>query len=176
MPGGRAGGVGGRGGGTGAVFRGGGRKGGLLRGGARGRFDRWQWRVWAPAGAFAQRTHVRAPPTPPPAAPTRSKPAPARAPPQTHPREGPKPQNKSKQPPLPTPPGAPPRPPQEWIEEQKEFAGLERSKRNVWVQIQLDGTVRASDVGSPPWARLLADLPPLDSFKTKVTDGIGPSV
>jgi hypothetical protein len=83
--------------------------------------------------------------------------------------------------PAPAPPArlelAPPRPrPQQWIEEQKEFAGLERVKRNVWVQIQLDGTVRASDVGSPPWARFVADLPPLDSFKTKVTDGIGPSV
>lgn len=66
--------------------------------------------------------------------------------------------------------------PQQWIEEQKEFAGLERIKRNVWVQIQLDGTVRSSDLGTPPWARILADLPPLDSFKTKVTDGIGPSV
>jgi hypothetical protein len=53
---------------------------------------------------------------------------------------------------------------------------MERVKRNVWVQIQLDGTVRASDVGTPPWARIVADLPPLDSFKTKVTDGIGPSV
>ncbi|KIY97927.1 hypothetical protein MNEG_10037 [Monoraphidium neglectum] len=65
---------------------------------------------------------------------------------------------------------------EQWIEEQKEFAGMERVKRNVWVQIQLDGTVRASDVGTPPWARIVADLPPLDSFKTKVTDGIGPSV
>lgn len=66
--------------------------------------------------------------------------------------------------------------PQQWIEEQKEFAGLERFKRNVWVQIQLDGTVRSSDLGSPPWARMVADLPPLDSFKTRVTDGIGPSL
>jgi hypothetical protein len=44
------------------------------------------------------------------------------------------------------------------------------------MQIQLDGTVRASDVGTPPWARLLADLPPMDSLRTRVTDGIGPSV
>lgn len=65
---------------------------------------------------------------------------------------------------------------QEWIEQQKEFAGLERAQRNVWMQIQLDGTVRASDIGTPPWARLLADLPPMDSLRTRVTDGIGPSV
>ncbi|KAI8464506.1 MAG: hypothetical protein J3K34DRAFT_114825 [Monoraphidium minutum] len=65
---------------------------------------------------------------------------------------------------------------EQWLEEQKEFAGMERVKRNVWVQVQLDGTVRSSDVGSPPWARMVADLPPLDSFKTKVTDGIGPSL
>ena len=65
---------------------------------------------------------------------------------------------------------------QQWIEEQKEFAGLERRKRNVWAQVQLDGTVRASDVGTPPWARLVADLPPLDSLRTSVTDGIGTSV
>lgn len=65
---------------------------------------------------------------------------------------------------------------EQWIEDQKEFSGLERAKRNVWVQVQLDGTVRSSDLGSPPWARLAAELPPLDSFRTKVTDGIGPSV
>ena len=32
----------------------------------------------------------------------------------------------------------------------------------MWVQIQLDGTVRSSAVGSPAWARMVADLPPLD--------------
>ena len=74
------------------------------------------------------------------------------------------------------PPRAPRRAPQRWVEDQKEFAGMEAVKRNVWMQVQLDGTVRASGLGTPPWQKLAADLPPLDSLRTKVTDGIGPSV
>eukprot|EP00775_Hariotina_reticulata_P014332 gene14332-58_t len=63
-----------------------------------------------------------------------------------------------------------------WVESQKEFAGLERDRRNVWVQVQLDGTVRSSGTGTPPWDRFVLDLPELDSVRTQMTDGIGPSV
>jgi hypothetical protein len=65
---------------------------------------------------------------------------------------------------------------QEWLEAQKEFAGLDRSRRNVWVQIQLDGTVRSSGTGTPNWDRLVEDLPSLDSVRTRMTDGVGPSI
>jgi hypothetical protein len=40
-----------------------------------------------------------------------------------------------------------------------------------WPQIQLDGTVRASGVGIPPWNLFLKDLPELSSVRTKFTDG-----
>ena len=49
-------------------------------------------------------------------------------------------------------------------------AGLAGS--TFYVQIQLDGTVRASGVGAPPWASLARDLPALDSLQTTLTDGV----
>lgn len=58
-----------------------------------------------------------------------------------------------------------------WIEQQKAVAGVKGD--NVYVQIQLDGTVRASGTGSPPWQKFLDDIPPLDDVRTKFTDGIG---
>jgi hypothetical protein len=42
--------------------------------------------------------------------------------------------------------------------------------------VQLDGTVRSSGSGTPPWERFIGDLPPLDSVRTQMTDGIGPSI
>jgi hypothetical protein len=65
---------------------------------------------------------------------------------------------------------------QEWVEQQKEFAGLEQSRRNVWVQVQLDGTVRSSGTGSPDWSRFVETLPPLDDVRTAITDGVGTSI
>lgn len=43
----------------------------------------------------------------------------------------------------------------------------------LWLQIQLDGSVRASGVGSPPWKLFVRDLPELSSMRTKFTDGAG---
>lgn len=63
-----------------------------------------------------------------------------------------------------------------WVEAQKEFSGMEKAKRNVWMQVQLDGTVRSSGAGTPPWDRFVQDLPALDSVRTQMTDGIGPSI
>ena len=44
---------------------------------------------------------------------------------------------------------------------------------SLCAQIQLDGTVRSSGLGSPPWGKLVEDLPPLGSWRTTLTDGIG---
>lgn len=44
------------------------------------------------------------------------------------------------------------------------------------LQVQLDGTVRSSGVGMPNWRKLVDDLAPLDSIRTTLTDGIGPSL
>jgi len=61
------------------------------------------------------------------------------------------------------------------VASQRSYAGLPAAERNVYVQIALDGTVRTSGVGLPPWDKLVAELPMLDSFQTVVSDGIGPS-
>lgn len=39
----------------------------------------------------------------------------------------------------------------------------------------MDGTVRSSGLGIPPFAKFMDDLPPLTSIRTTFTDGIGPS-
>lgn len=40
---------------------------------------------------------------------------------------------------------------------------------NCYFQIALDGTVRASGLGIPPWDRFVGDLAPLDDIRTKMT-------
>lgn len=63
-----------------------------------------------------------------------------------------------------------------WIEEQSQ-ASKNKSPgsagSNYYVQIQLDGTVRASGVGMPPWVQFMDDIPELDSVRTKLSDGRG---
>ena len=61
----------------------------------------------------------------------------------------------------------------EWLEEQKKTANVKGDQ--VFVQIQLDGTVRSSGLGSPPWEKFLSDLAPLDDLRTRFTDGMGRS-
>ncbi|KAG2448651.1 hypothetical protein HYH02_006008 [Chlamydomonas schloesseri] len=61
-----------------------------------------------------------------------------------------------------------------WILEQKEFSGLSTAEPNCYIQVQLDGTVRSSGTGSPPWDKLVEDLPLLSDFRTRLTDGVGP--
>jgi hypothetical protein len=52
-----------------------------------------------------------------------------------------------------------------------------RSAESVWCkQVQLDGSVRASGAGMPPWERWKDDLPELDSLQTRLTDGVGTSM
>ncbi len=65
---------------------------------------------------------------------------------------------------------------QEWIAEQRSSAGVPVDQPNVWVQVQLDGSVRTSGRGIPPWEKLLEELPPLDSIRSTLLDGIGTSV
>lgn len=65
---------------------------------------------------------------------------------------------------------------QEWLEAQlANLKDLKPEQRNCYVQVQLDGTVRSSGIGSPNWAKLIDDLPPLKDIRTLATDGIGPS-
>ncbi|CAL8467582.1 g7120 [Coccomyxa elongata] len=60
-----------------------------------------------------------------------------------------------------------------WAQAQKEAAGV--TGDDFYVQIQLDGSVRRSGLGTPPWDKWLDDIPELDSLQTKLTDGIGRS-
>lgn len=43
---------------------------------------------------------------------------------------------------------------------------------HLYVQVQLDGSVRSSGIGLPPWQRFCDDLASLDSVRTKMTDGL----
>jgi len=63
----------------------------------------------------------------------------------------------------------------QWVDEQKEFATLKADAKDIYVQVQLDGTVRFSGQGFPPWKRIVEDLPTLDSIRTTLMDGIGTS-
>lgn len=60
-----------------------------------------------------------------------------------------------------------------WMQQQARTAGVVSPGENFYVQVQLDGTVRASGVGNPPWRKFLDDLPELDDVRTKLTDGRG---
>jgi tetratricopeptide (TPR) repeat protein len=60
-----------------------------------------------------------------------------------------------------------------WVSEQTKSAGIATPGDNYYVQIQMDGSVRASGAGIPPWKKFLDDIPPLDDVRTKFTDGGG---
>ena len=65
---------------------------------------------------------------------------------------------------------------QEWIEAQlANLKDLKADQRNCYVQIQLDGTVRSSGIGSPNFRKLIDDIPALQDIRTLATDGIGSS-
>ena len=44
----------------------------------------------------------------------------------------------------------------------------------VWLQVQLDGSVRTSGNRMPDFDQLVSDLPPLDSLRSALMDGVGP--
>lgn len=63
---------------------------------------------------------------------------------------------------------------EEWKQWLKKF-GIDDTgaMTEVYAQVQLDGVVRASGAGSPPFEKLISDIPVLDSWQTKLTDGRG---
>ena len=67
-----------------------------------------------------------------------------------------------------------PLPLQNWLMQQKEFANLNAVEPNCYIQVQLDGTVRSSGIGTPPWSKLVDDLPELSDLRTRLMDGVGP--
>lgn len=60
-----------------------------------------------------------------------------------------------------------------WVAAQAKAAGVKSPGDNYYVQIQLDGSVRASGAGTPPWKQFLDDVPTLSDIRTKLTDGKG---
>eukprot|EP01023_Acetabularia_acetabulum_P018112 TRINITY_DN1915_c1_g1_i1.p1 TRINITY_DN1915_c1_g1~~TRINITY_DN1915_c1_g1_i1.p1 ORF type:complete len:146 (+),score=43.36 TRINITY_DN1915_c1_g1_i1:266-703(+) len=58
-----------------------------------------------------------------------------------------------------------------WILNQMEQAGAKGE--DCYIQVQLDGSVRSSGTGAPPWTKFLGDLPALKSIRTTFTDGVG---
>ena len=50
-----------------------------------------------------------------------------------------------------------------WIEEQKAEAKVAAGK-GVYVGLRMDGRVRSSGTGIPPWDRFAVELPPTDSW------------
>lgn len=57
-----------------------------------------------------------------------------------------------------------------WLEGVKATAGTKAE--NLYVQIQLDGSVRGSGEGQPPWEQFCNEIPKLDSIRTRFTDGL----
>mmetsp|Transcript_28966 Transcript_28966/g.81575 ORF Transcript_28966/g.81575 Transcript_28966/m.81575 type:complete len:439 (+) Transcript_28966:185-1501(+) len=55
---------------------------------------------------------------------------------------------------------------EEWLNSVKAVSGVKED--NTWVQVKLDGSIRASGVGSPPWENLMKDTPPLDDIRSKL--------
>ena len=58
----------------------------------------------------------------------------------------------------------------DWLTELKQAANV--TGDHLYVQVQLDGSVRSSGIGAPQWQRLCDQLPALDSFQTRITDGL----
>ncbi|CAL5207093.1 unnamed protein product [Lathyrus oleraceus] len=59
----------------------------------------------------------------------------------------------------------------EWLDEQKKMAGVS-SESPVYLSLRLDGRVRGSGVGYPPWNALVAQLPPVKGIWTGLLDGM----
>lgn len=55
---------------------------------------------------------------------------------------------------------------QSWLEEQLSLSGAVEGE-NVYVQVQLDGSVRASGSGIPPWKKFVDDLPMVQDVRSK---------
>mmetsp|Transcript_1772 Transcript_1772/g.6689 ORF Transcript_1772/g.6689 Transcript_1772/m.6689 type:complete len:418 (-) Transcript_1772:29-1282(-) len=55
---------------------------------------------------------------------------------------------------------------QSWLDEQLSLSGAVEGE-NVYVQVQLDGSVRASGSGIPPWKKFVDDLPMVQDVRSK---------
>ncbi|KAJ8435278.1 hypothetical protein Cgig2_030033 [Carnegiea gigantea] len=58
-----------------------------------------------------------------------------------------------------------------WIDEQKKLANVS-SESPVYMSLRMDGRVRGSGVGYPPWNAFVAQLPPLKGMWSGVLDGM----
>ncbi|KAF7818496.1 protein LOW PSII ACCUMULATION 1, chloroplastic [Senna tora] len=59
----------------------------------------------------------------------------------------------------------------EWLNEQKKLAGVS-SESPVYLSLRLDGRVRGSGVGYPPWNAMVAQLPPVKGIWSGLLDGM----
>ncbi|MBA0733086.1 hypothetical protein Gogos_017129 [Gossypium gossypioides] len=59
----------------------------------------------------------------------------------------------------------------EWLDEQKKLAGIS-PESPVYLSLRLDGRVRGSGVGFPPWNALVAQLPPVKGLWSGLLDGM----
>lgn len=58
-----------------------------------------------------------------------------------------------------------------WLDEQKKLAGV-TSDSPVYLSLRMDGRVRGSGVGYPPWNALVAQLPPVKGLWSGLLDGM----
>ncbi|KAI4326403.1 hypothetical protein MLD38_031724 [Melastoma candidum] len=58
-----------------------------------------------------------------------------------------------------------------WLEEQKKLAGVS-SDSPVYLSLRLDGRVRGSGVGYPPWNAFVVQLPPVKGMWSGLLDGM----
>ncbi|KAA0037902.1 protein LOW PSII ACCUMULATION 1 [Cucumis melo var. makuwa] len=58
-----------------------------------------------------------------------------------------------------------------WLDEQKKLAGVS-SDSPVYLSLRMDGRVRGSGVGYPPWNALVAQLPPVKGLWSGLLDGM----
>ncbi|XP_022758573.1 protein LOW PSII ACCUMULATION 1, chloroplastic isoform X1 [Durio zibethinus] len=59
----------------------------------------------------------------------------------------------------------------EWLDEQKKLAGVS-PESPVYLSLRLDGRVRGSGVGYPPWNAFVAQLPPVKGLWSGLLDGM----
>ncbi|CAI9107507.1 OLC1v1006880C4 [Oldenlandia corymbosa var. corymbosa] len=58
-----------------------------------------------------------------------------------------------------------------WLDDQKKLAGVS-SESPVYLSLRMDGRVRGSGVGYPPWNAFVAQLPPLKGLWSGLLDGM----
>ncbi|EFJ11665.1 hypothetical protein SELMODRAFT_125820, partial [Selaginella moellendorffii] len=58
-----------------------------------------------------------------------------------------------------------------WLSEQKKIANIPEDKP-VYLSLRMDGRVRGSGVGFPPWSALVAQLPPVSGMWRGALDGM----